>query len=314
MHRIDSTTADQTKHGVGKPGFTGGNPMTATPSTRFTPEWCDDVQENLARLIEAAGIALAKGNHTQLYDAVQALIAAAIGSISIKQRSLIATAQTFAPGVADSDPVRWDAANTRWAKALADGSANDLGLGLADVTNAEVVLYGETRAGLVTGLTPGAAYYLALAGGLTATAAPDLVRVGVAKSAGVLYVDIDAGVPAGIAYLANANVWPQHQSGVMATLVDVGTIAWDVPTRQLAQVTLTASRILGAPTNGVAGTFYQLHAIQGGAGGWALAYNAIYKGVAGVSLTGTAGAEDVLTFYFDGTYYKLVAVKFNVAA
>ncbi|CUW41151.1 protein of unknown function (Putative phage tail protein) [Magnetospirillum sp. XM-1] len=76
MHRIDHSTAQVNKFGAGKPGFTGGNPTTATPATRFTPDWCDDVQENIVRVIEGADIALVKGNGDQLYVAIQTLIAA----------------------------------------------------------------------------------------------------------------------------------------------------------------------------------------------------------------------------------------------
>lgn len=279
MHRIDHTTADPNMHGAGKSGFTPGNPTTPTPSTRLTPDWCNDIQENIGVAIEGAGIALVKGDGTQLYDAIQALIAAAIGGLSVKQKSLIATAQTFAPGVADADPVRWDAGNTRWAKALADGTANDQGLGIADVTNAEVTLYGETRAGLMSGLTPGARYWLAAAGGLSSAASPaDMVKIGVAKSATVLWIDIDAQPPV-----------------VVSTLTDAATIAWDPATQATATVTLSASRTLGAPSTVIEGDYYTLVIVHGAAA-TVLAYNAAYKGVAGVTLSAGNGAVDHLTF------------------
>lgn len=76
MHRIDHATAVANMHGAGKPGFGGGNPTTGTPATRFTPDWANDVQENIVRVIEAAGIALIKGNGDQLHQAIAALIAA----------------------------------------------------------------------------------------------------------------------------------------------------------------------------------------------------------------------------------------------
>ncbi|MEW5893392.1 MAG: hypothetical protein AB1697_09655 [Pseudomonadota bacterium] len=71
MHRIDHATA--------APGnlFTEGNPATATPATTVTDDWLNDMQENLAQLVEAASIALVKGDGTQVTDAIQALIAAA---------------------------------------------------------------------------------------------------------------------------------------------------------------------------------------------------------------------------------------------
>lgn len=72
MHRIDHATA--------APGelFTEGNPSAPpTPATTVTADWLNDMQENLAQLVEAASIALVKGDGTQVTDAIQALIAAA---------------------------------------------------------------------------------------------------------------------------------------------------------------------------------------------------------------------------------------------
>ena len=76
MHRIDHATAVANMHGAGKPGFGGGNPTTGTPATRFTPDWCNDIQENVARVIEGAGGTLEKGSGDQLYEAIIAMIAA----------------------------------------------------------------------------------------------------------------------------------------------------------------------------------------------------------------------------------------------
>lgn len=75
MHRIDHATA--------APGnlFTEGNPATATPATSVTDDWLNDMQENLAQLVEAASIALVKGDGTQVTDAIQVLIAVAFGNL-----------------------------------------------------------------------------------------------------------------------------------------------------------------------------------------------------------------------------------------
>jgi hypothetical protein len=154
-------------------------------------------------VVTGGGIAWDELDDTQLTDAIQAMIAAGIGAINLKQKTIVASEQTFAVGVADGDPVRWNAGAGNWAKAQADGTANNLGLGIADVTNGEVILCGETRAGLLAGLTPGAAYYIGAVGGLSATADTDGVKVGVAKSATALWVDIDA-VPTSAASVGGA--------------------------------------------------------------------------------------------------------------
>lgn len=293
--------------------FTDGTADGAIEPSRDPAKWANDVTDEILEVITHGGLTPVEADTTQLRQAIAAMIAAAIGGLSIKQKSLIATAQTFAPGVANGDPVRWDADYTRWAKAQADGTANDLGLGIADITNAEVVLYGETRAGLVAGLSPGAAYYLSSTGTLVTAPATDFIRVGVSKSATTLYVDIDSGTAlTGLAYLANANVWAKQQSGSVAILVDGATIAWDLNPGQTAQVTLGGNRILGAPTNQVAGTYYSLLPTQDGTGSRTLAYNAAYKGVTGVTLSTTAGAVDHLVFRSNGAAMQCVSFTKNV--
>lgn len=57
MHRIDADDDD----GLFK--------TSPAPATIVTPEWANDLQENVARLIEAFGITLVKGDFDQLVDA-----------------------------------------------------------------------------------------------------------------------------------------------------------------------------------------------------------------------------------------------------
>ena len=75
MHRIDHPTADITD--PAKPKFTEGNPALGTPATILTDDWLNDVQENLLKVIETAGISETKGDDGDLLDAINALIAAA---------------------------------------------------------------------------------------------------------------------------------------------------------------------------------------------------------------------------------------------
>ena len=67
MHRIDTATATVDDL------FTNGDPGTGVPPTECDDDWLNDVQENIAQTIEAAGIALVKGDGTQLLDAIRAL-------------------------------------------------------------------------------------------------------------------------------------------------------------------------------------------------------------------------------------------------
>lgn len=126
-------------------------------------------------------------------DNLATLITQFSTAVSAAGKNVIIFGATFAVGVVDGNAVRWDSGASDWAKALADGSNNDLAIGFADVTNTRVILFG-LAAGLFSGLTPGVRYYLdgTTPGAITATAPNDVIYVGVAKSATDLFVDFDA--------------------------------------------------------------------------------------------------------------------------
>lgn len=65
MHRIDAD-ANVANH------FSDGNPATGTPGTKIDTAWLNAIQEELANLIEGAGITLVKGTNTQLLSAAVA--------------------------------------------------------------------------------------------------------------------------------------------------------------------------------------------------------------------------------------------------
>ncbi|MCT7166588.1 phage tail protein [Salmonella enterica subsp. enterica serovar Typhimurium] len=67
MHRIDTPTAQKDKFGQGKNGFTNGDPATGRRATDLNSDMWDAVQEEVCTVIEAAGIPLSKGEHTQLH-------------------------------------------------------------------------------------------------------------------------------------------------------------------------------------------------------------------------------------------------------
>lgn len=189
MHRIDHSTAAGALPAPDAAGVAGffikGDPQTAVPATVVTADWANATQEELAYVIEQAGLVLSKTDHTQLRQAIQTMIATA-------QKAIVISGATFAVGVANGNAVRWDAGAGNFAKAVADGTANNLAVGIADVTNSKVYCYGETPA-YFAGLTPGARYYLdpAIAGAVTSAKPADVVIIGVAKSATTMYVDID---------------------------------------------------------------------------------------------------------------------------
>lgn len=81
MHRIDSpgSTIDNL--------FTEGNPSLSIPATEVSDDWLNDVQEEMANLIENQGVVLVKGDQDQLEIAVNLMIG--VGGSSIKLDPLL---------------------------------------------------------------------------------------------------------------------------------------------------------------------------------------------------------------------------------
>jgi len=77
MHRIDGPGAVNNL-------FTEGDPSVPQMATVVTAAWLNDVQENLARAIEAAGITPVKGDYDQLRQAITLLSGAGeVGEIRL---------------------------------------------------------------------------------------------------------------------------------------------------------------------------------------------------------------------------------------
>lgn len=60
--------------------FSAGNPQAGQAATRFGAEWPTAIQEEICRVIEAAGIPLDKLNNTQLYTAIIQIVAGVVGT------------------------------------------------------------------------------------------------------------------------------------------------------------------------------------------------------------------------------------------
>lgn len=164
---------------------TAGNPSLAVPATKPGPWWYHMMTEELRAVIVAAGLTPDHTDVTQLTQAIQALFVA-------NQKAVVINNATFEASVSNGEVVRWDSGNSRFDEAVADGTSNNRAVGIADVTNSKVYLYGECP--LFSGLTPGARYYLdaSTPGAITTTAPTGAVMVGIAKSATTLWVDVDA--------------------------------------------------------------------------------------------------------------------------
>lgn len=91
-----------------------------------------------------------------------------------------------------------------------------------------------------------------------------------------------------------------NPANTVQVLTDAATIAWDTSLGAMGTVTLTASRIVGAPTGLKAGGRYWLLVTQNGTGGWTLTYNAVFKGVL-PQPDPTIAATTLIAFDSDGT-------------
>jgi len=102
---------------------------------------------------------------------------------------------------------------------------------------------------------------------------------------------------------ATAGTYTKQQVFGMTTLTDASSIAWDLLTNQVAQVTLGGNRALANPTNKVAGATYVLIVKQDGSGARTLSYGSDYKFPGGTTPTLSTGNNDIdlLCFISDGT-------------
>lgn len=73
MHRIDvpSATVDYQ--------FTEGSPSGGVSATSVSAEWLNDLQENIAKVVEGAGLPLTKGRANDLLDSIGALTLSFMG-------------------------------------------------------------------------------------------------------------------------------------------------------------------------------------------------------------------------------------------
>lgn len=291
MKRIDTSTKSTDKFGAGKHGFTNGNPVTPIPSTQLDETWCDNLQEEIANVVEAAGIVLNGADRTQLLQAIQLFV---IGA----QKAVILNNAIFEASVSNGEVMRWDSGNSRFDEAVADGTTNNRAVGVADVTNSKVYLYGECA--LFSGLTPGARYYLdaTTPGAVTTTAPADGVAIGIAKSATVLFIDIDnLGVRAD-----TANTWTKGQAGSVAALpATAGTVTLDLVSYNNASGTITGNITLANPSSMPVGQSGVITIINDSTPR-TIAYGSYWKPADGVTLpalTATAGANDDLVYYVE---------------
>lgn len=118
---------------------------------------------------------------------------------------------TFGSNVVNGSVVRYNSSTSTYLAAIADGTSKDEAIGIADVTNNLVYIYGKVP--LFSGLVEGDLYYLSstTAGSITPTkTSADIVLIGVAASSTELLIDIvNAGVGASYVQSEISNITSQ---------------------------------------------------------------------------------------------------------
>jgi hypothetical protein len=138
---------------------------------------------------------------------------------------------TFNTGVADGNIVYYDSVNSRYDKALADGSVKQNVVGVADVGNGQVFTSGQPS--IFTGLTANTPYYLSttIAGAVTATPVTgSVVFLGISRTTtrivlNISYPSILAGLlTVGSVYLSTGQSIP---GGNVPTLIQFNSTEFD---------------------------------------------------------------------------------------
>jgi hypothetical protein len=120
--------------------------------------------------------------------------------------------------------------------------------------------------------------------------------------------DIDATI---YGLSATETTYSKAQRSAPVALTDATTIAIDLSLSNNFSVTLGGNRTLGNPTNVNAGQAGQIVVKQDGTGSRTLAYSSDYKFPGGTAptLTTTAGATDILSYYVvNSTFIAIIAI------
>lgn len=140
-------------------------------------------------------------------------------------------------------------------------------------------------------------------------AAPVTDNDGNALQSGAMYFNSTSHKP----FIWNGSAWAVLIAEPLTqTLTDAATVAWDWALGN-GELTLSASRTLGNPTNAADGEYRTLRVGRGGAFSLS-AFGAKFKGVSVISQTAVSGAIDHFVFRYDSSadQFELVGFRANV--
>ncbi|ADE10488.1 hypothetical protein [Sideroxydans lithotrophicus] len=131
MQRISTLTKVLNLFGIGKHGFQNGDMATSTPPTDFNADWCNHVQEEIANVIEGAGMALDAGSYAQMREAIKRMIDIQAGNYALDTGVANAYVIALDPPISayvDGMTVRFRIVNSVTGASTLDAGAGAVGL------------------------------------------------------------------------------------------------------------------------------------------------------------------------------------------
>jgi len=171
----------------------------------------------------------------------------------------------------------------------------------------------QSSSGIVTGGTSEAITSITSLGGASdgqavlgsvASGAMTFKRVAAKSNAGTAVTQHSSGNVIEVALDSDVLGMTKHQSLGSVT----GTISWDAQSGNCASLTATGNITFSGVTNAVAGT-YMLKILQDGTGGRTLTLSGACRtpGGSAITLSTSAGACDIISLFYDGSYYYVAA-------
>lgn len=278
-------------------GSVGGLYTVGPPATRIEADEMNALQEEIARTIELAGLALAPGDNEQLYAAIGVLIAAAIADKApLNSPALAGTPTAPTPATADNSTKLANTAFVQSVVAAAIANLINAAPGALDTLEELAQALGDDPnfAATMTAALAAKADDAAVTDALALKAPLSSPAFTDAPTAPTPAVDAEAGE------LATAEL-VQHAAGAAtaAAVPAAGTLTLDLAASRTFSATLDAAATLAFDNvPATLATRVTLVVTQDGTGGWALTWPATMKWPGAVPPAQTAAANAIDWYEF----------------
>jgi hypothetical protein len=292
MHRIDTPNRAINLWGAGKDGWRDGSMVGSILPTEFNANFLNSLQEELANVIEGAGLTLSSAFNTQLYESIQRLIDAQAGNYVLDTGAANAYVVAISPAIsayANGMTVRF-----RFTHTNTGASTLNAGAGVVPLVN-------DLGNALVAGDAPNGGVCTAIYDAtLNKFLVTSLVASQVISAAGGTMTG-----PLNVKIITETKTAPAITAGALALDLSAGSV-FDVA----LNANITTINITNPPAAGIPMGFTGVFTADGTAR--SITWPASFKWAGGTAptLTSTAGKRDVFTFMtMDGgaTYLAFVA-------